>query len=228
MSATKSSSSPQRADGGAQAADLLVGGGDPVGVHRSRDPGAGTRGGRGSAPGRRAFRAGGRAASHASFHASTSLAGPATNAGVVPSRSRSAVTVGATARASGRGAGHSSALWLTIASVYSCRRCSSSRRRASASAAITLGRGLRVAPLFETNEVVDADPGERRHFLAAQTRRSPAAVVGQSDVARLQLLAASTEELGHRRHPNSMPSGAGESPWPRQYQDQPGLLGLSA
>ena len=143
-------------------------------------------------------------APHSSFHASTSLAGPATNVGVL-NRSRSAVTVGATARASGRGAGHSSEACSTTASVYSCRRRSSSRRRASASAATTLGRGPRVASLFETNEVVDTDPSERRHFLAAQPRRSPAAAVGQPDVARPQLLAASVEELGHRCHDTSMP-----------------------
>ena len=131
------------------------------------------------------------------------------------------MTVGATARASGRGAGHSSALWLTMASVYSCRRCSSSRRSASASAAITLGDGFGVAALLETDEVVDADPGERGDFFAAQTRCSPTAAVGQADVGRLELLAASAEELGHRRHPNSMPQEPANHPGPASTRISP-------
>ncbi|MDQ1358919.1 MAG: hypothetical protein QOG44_3292, partial [Acidimicrobiaceae bacterium] len=82
-----------------------------------------------------------------------------------------------------------------------------------------------VAALLETNQVVDTDPGEGRHFLAAQTRCPPAAAVGQADVTRLQLIATSTEELGQRRHTHHDPTEAGESAWPCQYQDQPGLLG---
>ena len=65
-------------------------------------------------------------------------------------------------------------------------------------------RWSRVASLLETNQIVDADPGECRNFFAAQTRGAPAAAVGQADVTRLQLLAASTEELGQRRHTYSI------------------------
>ncbi len=61
------------------------------------------------------------------------------------------------------------------------------------------------AALLETNELVDADPGERGDFFSAQTRCSPAAAVGQSDVGRLALLAVGAEELGHSRHTTSMP-----------------------
>ena len=66
-------------------------------------------------------------------------------------------------------------------------------------------RGSGVAALLEPNEVVDADAGEGGDFFSAQTRRSPASVVGQSDVGRLELLAAGAEELGHSRHITSMP-----------------------
>ena len=82
-------------------------------------------------------------------------------------------------------------------------------------------RGSGVAALLETNEVVDADPGERRHLFAAQTRSSPATAVGQPDIAGLQLLPASPKELGHRRHPTSMPEGPAKHPGPASTRISP-------
>ena len=51
------------------------------------------------------------------------------------------LTVGTTTRVNDPAAGHNAALLLTLASIESCRRPSSSRRRASARAAITLADG---------------------------------------------------------------------------------------
>jgi hypothetical protein len=76
-------------------------------------------------------------------------------------------------------------------------------------------RGSGVAPLLQANQVVDAHPGERRDFLSAQTRCSPAAAVGQSDVGGLELVAAGAEELGHSRHVDIMPYDPPNHPGPR-------------
>jgi hypothetical protein len=81
-----------------------------------------------------------------------------------------------------------------------------------------------VAPLLETNEVVDADPGERRYFFSAQSWCSTTAVVGQPHVARLQLLAPGPEELSHSRHAHSMPQAPGLHPGPASTRISPVFL----
>jgi hypothetical protein len=75
-------------------------------------------------------------------------------------------------------------------------------------------RRLRVAALLEPDEVVDADPGERGDFFAAQTGSSPTAAVWQPYVGRLDLVAPCSEELGQRAHPPSMPQEPAKHPGP--------------
>ena len=125
------------AGGGAQPTHLLMGRHDPVGVHRSRSACRNT------------WRARFGIASASIPTADELLPGVVPCEDIVgranDERWRRAEVLEERrdcrryARASGRGAGHNSALWLTMASVYSSRRCPSSRRSVSASAAITLG-----------------------------------------------------------------------------------------
>ena len=91
--------------------------------------------------------------------------------------------------------------WPASRTAGAVRRQGAERRRGRRSHSRRSG----VAALFETNQVVDADPGESGDLFSAQTRGAPAAAVGQADVGRLQLLAAGPEELGQSRHTYSMP-----------------------
>jgi hypothetical protein len=68
--------------------------------------------------------------------------------------------------------------------------------------------------LLESDEVVDADPGERGDFFSAQTWCASAPAVGQADIARLHPRAVCTEELGQRRHPHSMTQDRAHHPGP--------------
>ena len=46
------------------------------------------------------------------------------------------------------------------------------------------GRRMRVTTLFEPNQVVDADAGERRDFFATKPRSTPPATCRQADFRR--------------------------------------------
>ena len=55
---------------------------------------------------------------------------------------------------------------------------------------------MQIATLLETDQIVDADPGQRGDLFASQARRASAADVAQADIGRLQRLATCTQEGG--------------------------------
>jgi hypothetical protein len=76
---------------------------------------------------------------------------------------------------------------------------------------------VRVPALFEADEVVDAEAGQRRDLLAAQPRRAPAPRHPESHRGGRDALATGPQELaqlGAIGHRTSMPWSAGNQPGP--------------
>lgn len=53
---------------------------------------------------------------------------------------------------------------------------------------------MQIATLFETDQIVDAETGQRGDLFTPQARRASAAHVAQTDIGRLQRLAPCTQE----------------------------------